>query len=184
MGKVPVCSGTPLCWEGEGGGKKKRGWGVEEQQLLLERLCLHVVMKRTRGGLNCVEAKSFGFVFLMIGLTDPPGPLSSRLFFSMVQNSWPPLCTRRNVPADSLGPRCHSCPQAFQRCSESLLHLSLCWQSATEASFSLQFLWAPVTPPREDKETHPVAAAPANHVEGSRSLGHKGFEPQSGQKGT
>lgn len=94
-----------------------------------------------------------------------------------------PLCTRRNVAADNLGPRCHSCPQVFQGCSESLLHLSLCWQSATEASLSLQFLWAPVTPPREGKETHPVAAAPADHVEGSRSLGHKGFEPQSDKKG-
>lgn len=63
-----------------------------------------------------------------------------------------PLCTRRDVPADNLGPTCRYCPQAFQRCSESLLHLSLCCQSASEASLSLQFLRAPVTPPREEKK--------------------------------
>lgn len=93
-----------------------------------------------------------------------------------------PLCTRRDAPADNLGPTCRYCPQAFQRCSESLPHLSLCCQSASEASLSRQFLRASVTPPREEKKTNPVAAAPADHVQGSRSLGHRGFELLSDKK--
>lgn len=80
-------------------------------------------------------------------------PLTPALFLSGSE-LLAPLCTRRDVPADNLAPTCRYCPQAFQRCSESLLHLSLCCQSASEASLSLQFLRAPVTPPREEKKRH------------------------------
>lgn len=116
------------------------------------------------------------------GLTAPPGPLSPRLFFSMAQNSWPPSALAAMRPRTTSVRRVVTARGRSSGCYESLLHLSLCCQSASEASLSRQFPRASVTPPREEKKTNPVAAAPADHVQGSRSQGHRGFELLSDKK--
>lgn len=121
-------------------------------------ICLHVVIKRTHG-----RQKASG-LFSSFGSADQDridsssrSPLAPALFLNGSELLAPPLhsprCTRGQPRSDvSLLPA--GVPAGA---TESLLHLSLCCQSASEASLSRRFLRASVTPPREEKKRRIVS---------------------------